>query len=213
MLLKELREGTDIHYGIEQHLKKLGYKFLGAGVDQQAWLAKDGSVIKIFGTHGKKLTDSHKMFFEWKKFCDKWKGRTHLVPHHIQYSKFMYEGNAYLQIRMERLFKLTPEIERYIEEYVDMARIAKSKEDFMDAVAHLASNKFSSWQADGMTSSTGAIQDIGDFYVIIKELSRAADRNDWQFDLHDGNLMLDDEGYLVIVDPWHVPEDDRDYYW
>lgn len=208
MLVKDIFEGTNIDLGIELELKRQGYKFLGAGVDQQAWLAKDGTIIKIFGTHGKTLSSSHQMFMQWKKFCDKWKSKTHLVPHHIDFTPFEYNGNTYLQIRMERLFKLTSAIENYIEEFIGYVVSSKSKAEFKRlATEHVDS----SWRSTGVTASMGAIEDIDEFYDVIKELNNIANRNDWHFDLHGGNLMLDDQGYLVIIDPWHVADEMN--YW
>lgn len=77
--LKQLNEAY-IDHGIEDELKRQGYRFLGAGVDQQAWLAKNGTIMKIFGSNRTgKVSSGHKMFYEWEKFCKKW-SHSHLVP-------------------------------------------------------------------------------------------------------------------------------------
>ena len=207
MQLKHLYEASMFDPNIQKELKRQGYKFLGAGLDQQAWLAKDGTIIKIFGTSNVKggtLSKNHKMFIEWKKFCDTWKNKTHLVPHHIEYSTFMYGGKTYLQIRMERLFDLTPEIESFIESVVSFAEAANTKGAFLHVLEKKASDIYNEWNRRGSIATIGAIEDMGTFYDIIKALAKKADQNGWDLDLHSGNLMLDDEGRLVIIDPWHI---------
>ena len=64
---------------IKEILVNKGYKFLGAGVDQAAYLEPgSGQVLKIFGTQsangltssGKpQFTKGQRMFFFWAKYC------------------------------------------------------------------------------------------------------------------------------------------------
>lgn len=203
--IKELQKLKEAHidYGIEQELEKQGYRKLGAGVDQQAWLAKDGSILKIFGSNGTGASsESHEMFGAWKQFCQR-HSNSHLVPHHIDFTSFRYEGEMYLQIKMERLFDLTNDIARNIEEFIAVAANS-SLSKFKDWIED-QEDEDNHWRRD-TKPILGAIEDIDEFWEIIQELAKIALDHDWQFDLHDGNLMLDDQGFLVIVDPWHVPE-------
>ena len=60
---------------IEGILKKKGYKKLGSGVDQTAYLAPDGMILKIFGTSRSskngsvQLTKAQKTFKAFADYC------------------------------------------------------------------------------------------------------------------------------------------------
>lgn len=204
--LKHLNEAY-IDRGIEDELKRQGYHFLGAGVDQQAWRAKNGTVIKIFGTNGTgKASGGHKMFYAWEKFCKKW-SHSHLVPHHIEFSQFKFKGEAYLQIRMEHLFSLTDWMATHIEEVVNRAAdmpLEAFKRYISDEIGTSENHFLAASRSRRLSEIIGSIDDIDEFWQIVNELAKIAMSHDWQFDLHDGNLMLDDHGKLVIVDPWHT---------
>jgi hypothetical protein len=86
------------------YLAKKGYKKLGAGVDQTAYLEPGtGYVLKVFGTQGgESFSPDHKMFFDWAKYCMKNSGNPFL-PRFGGYDSFVLDGDRYLQIRQEPL--------------------------------------------------------------------------------------------------------------
>ena len=79
-----LTEWSEIDHGIKTFLTNKGYRFLGDGADQAAFLQPDGQwVLKVFGTQnyahapdtpwGEKdkptFSRDHMMFFYWVKYC------------------------------------------------------------------------------------------------------------------------------------------------
>ena len=102
----ELTEWSTTDKKIERILKSKGYKKLGAGVDQTAYLEPGtGFVLKIFGTQGgKKFSRDHQMFFVWAQFCMK-NSQNPFLPRFDDYESFVLDGDRYLQIRQEILQK------------------------------------------------------------------------------------------------------------
>ena len=101
-----LDEFSYTDHQIKRILQKKGYKFLGAGVDQSAYIEPStGYVLKIFGSQegSKGFSPDHKMFFKWAKFCMKHQDNPFL-PRFYGYESFKFEGDMYLQIRTEQLF-------------------------------------------------------------------------------------------------------------
>ena len=110
-----LAEWSSIDTEIKELLLKKGYKFLGKGVDQMAFLEpKTGQVYKVFGT--KKTADptakqkkfyfskEQQGFINWAKFC---KGSTNkFLPKFYGMESFVFKNKVYLQIRQELLYKI-----------------------------------------------------------------------------------------------------------
>lgn len=209
MLLKDIKMLTQearVHPNIQHHLEKHGYRYLDAGVDQQAYLAPDGSVLKIFGQDAD-TEESHRMFETWHDFCVKNK-HTHLVPQFLKYSKFRSDddGKVYLQIKMERLFPLPHRMGPAFEEAAAEA-MSYSLKDFLEYLADETDRyDFSHADADERAEFLGMIDDAEEFWNIIRSLQNIAYRNAWEMDLHEGNAMMDEHGKIVIVDPWINPE-------
>lgn len=108
---------------------------------------------------------------------------------------------------MERLFDLTGRIPDDIEDFVYRAShlsLEKFKTYISDALGASEDHFLATVKSNRLSEIMGTIDDIEEFWDIINELSKIARSHDWQFDLHEGNLMLDDHGKLVIVDPWHT---------
>ena len=100
-----LDEFSTMARGIRKALEKKGYRALGAGVDQEAYLEPNGqTVLKIFGTQGntKKLSADQKMFAKWADFCQR-NSDNPFLPKFSGWETFDYKGELYLQIRTEFL--------------------------------------------------------------------------------------------------------------
>jgi hypothetical protein len=191
---------TEFASGIDQYLKKRGYKFLGQGIDQMAF-QEPGSdwVLKIFGTGmGGRPNPGHKMFFIWAQFCMANSGNPFL-PRFAGYERFEWKGSLYLQIRQERLrpnrvisqavSRLGDHIQLYAEggaADVKILAAARSKRDL---------KKFTALD----------YLDDGSFDLLVRTttaLYRMGRTRGWWWDLHPDNVMIRPDRTPVLVDPW-----------
>lgn len=204
MLAKEfIVEYTDIADGITDHLKSLGYKLLGQGVDQQAWEEPStGHVLKIFGTGS---NDDHKMFYKWAKFCQKNSNNPYL-PKFYGIEKFEFEGKPYIQFRQERLYK-NNKFNRYFLEEI----LSYLEECFIDDISARFDNFVKLLKSDDLYShyykylnDPRQVQQITEIFNTVVKLEKIAEKNNWQFDLHDGNIMMRSDTTPVITDPWVI---------
>lgn len=199
----ELSEDSEIESGIIRYLTKQGYRKLGQGVDQAAFLEPSTKmVLKIFGTDqltkSQKVqpSDSHKMFFTWARYCMANQNNPFL-PKFSGYEAFIWEGRTYLQIRQERLREDdfishdTSNLGYRVEEFLDeemsqeqvLKKITSQYRDRYSELAHLDDRKFH------LLTKT-----LIDLWMISK-------LKGWYWDLHSGNVMV--RGRTpVIVDPW-----------
>lgn len=211
MRVSELTEFSSIDKKIDKILTVKGYKKLGSGKDQTAYLEPGtGYVLKIFGTQGgENFSRDHKMFFDWAKYCMK-NSNNPFLPRFDGYESFVLDGNRYLQIRQELLEdagsmgtileimatavedgikninKLDSYIQNYFNEYGAFIRDS-DEDDYQDLLKQLGS------QNTQLLLST-----LNSLYVMGK-------KSGYGFDLHPGNFMARANGTPVIVDPWVVP--------
>ena len=207
---------TEAHFdpGIKQFFLDKGYKYLGKGVDQMAFLEPDGNaVLKIYGTTPKggyqgKLTAKHKSF---KTFYDAIKRdpTNEFLPEIYDYKLFEFGElkNPYLQIRMERLSKFNKGAESWnfllanmasnVKNYVPVNKYIKSLEDEIEKgqrVRHGLERLIIHLGTEGLRK----------MYKTIFNLYQLAKYNSYKLDLHDGNFMIDSDGNPVITDPFWV---------
>lgn len=114
MRAQEFTEGyNEIDDRIHIILAKKGYKKLGQGVDQAAYLEPGGrTVLKVFGADieaSTKFSSSHRMFFTWAKYCMANPDNPFLAKFD-DYESFIFNNRRYLQIRQELLKSLPNEI-------------------------------------------------------------------------------------------------------
>lgn len=202
MRAAELTEYSTTSKKIDRILKAKGYKKLGAGVDQTAYLEPGtGYVLKVFGTQGgETFSRDHRMFFAWAKYCMK-NSSNPFLPKFAGYDSFVLDGDRYLQIRQEALqpigtlgrvldlmaqsiddggAKSLDEAEEYVEDYgynTDIKNLEKLRKQLGDNGLEL-------------------------FFSTMLRLYLTGEKNGWFFDLHSGNFMRRADGTPVIVDPW-----------
>ena len=202
MRAAELTEYSTTSKKIDRILKAKGYKKLGAGVDQTAYLEPGtGYVLKVFGTQGgETFSRDHRMFFAWAKYCMK-NSSNPFLPKFAGYDSFVLDGDRYLQIRQEALqpigtlgrvldlmaqsiddggAKSLDEAEEYVEDYgynTDIKNLEKLRKQLGDNGLEL-------------------------FFSTMLRLYSTGEKNGWFFDLHSGNFMRRADGTPVIVDPW-----------
>jgi hypothetical protein len=203
MRASDLTEYSKTSNKIDRILKAKGYKRLGAGVDQTAYLEPGtGLVLKVFGTQGgESFSADHKMFFAWAKYCMK-NSSNPFLPRFGGHDSFVLDGDRYLQIRQEPLKPL-------------------------GVVGHVLELLATAIEEDGIQTLEEAEEFVKDFnkqYVpALKKLKQqlgpggldlmfstmlrlylVGKKNGWHFDLHAGNFMRRADGTPVIVDPWSL---------
>ena len=214
MKVQELLEATAIPYDIKQSLLNKGYKYLGQGVDQHAYLEpKTGMVLKIFGADNSRrakidsgsYTKPQKAFIVFADYCRKNKNNPFL-PHFDGWESFEFDGKRYLQIRCERLFVCEKTYWFGLYETIAGAvrRGASDPNKIIDTVLKANNGAYSAWVGERLTG-IGTEKDFKLFVKTIIELNSLAKKEKLVLDLHGGNFMLGSDGQVVINDPFHVP--------
>lgn len=216
---EQLDEFSDTDPGIREFLTKKGYKFLGLGVDQSAYLEPGtGLVLKIFGTqdgygatkNGKpKFTVEQKMFFIWAEYCMRHQNNPFL-PKFYGFESFMFRNQPYLQIRQE---KLTHNLQTGYK-MADLASViimnrkllTTSPKKTLETLADPLKNPYTT----GPEKWTKFVNKIGGEHNLqilsrtIIDLYSISRKKRWSWDLHEKNSMVRSNGFPVIVDPWIV---------
>lgn len=196
---------------IEGILKKKGYKKLGSGVDQTAYLAPDGMILKIFGTSRSskngsvQLTKAQKTFKAFADYC-KAHPNNPFLPQFSDWNLFHYKDKPYLQIKMERLFPFTSGAEgindllEKLAEYAEISNSSKAKERFINRYSDSAG-----YYVDAFNKLIGLVGEDGfnQLWNTIYDLKQVAKKVGLgNLDLHQGNFMLGSDGQIVISDPF-----------
>lgn len=183
-----------------------GYKFLGAGIDQSAYLEPGtGQVLKIFrsGRSTGAQSKEQQMAIRWINYCKQHEDNPFL-PKYSGWSEFELEGDWYLQIRMERLLNSGLRWENAVSAMADYAEeavvdLSNSDDEFDQFISDLDDeNK----PAVELLISLG--DDIKLLWDTLVDIIKIAERNGYGSDLHAGNIMIHADGTPVIIDPWVV---------
>ena len=194
-------------------LQKKGYKFLGKGVDQTAYLAPDGMILKIFGTSSNaakgslQLTKSHKTFKAYADYCLAHQDNQFL-PQFSDWNMFQFEGMPYLQIKMERLFPFEKgargwnDILETIAERAESSKSPQAKEKFLRSYLHQSYDSWTAQKAKELISHLGedGFNKLWDTIYDLRQVSKRIGLSN--LDLHRGNFMLGSDGEIVISDPF-----------
>ena len=195
--------------GIRTIMKQKGYKFLGSGVDQTAFLAPDGMILKIFGTSRSskegslELTRAQKTFKAYADYCLAHQDNPFL-PQFSDWNMFQYKGKPYLQIKMERLFPFKGgasginEMLSNLADHAERSKDPKAKQKFIDRY-------LGSYADDELKKLIGLVGEDGfnllwDTIYDLRQLSKKIGLSN--LDLHSGNFMLGSDGEIVISDPF-----------
>lgn len=214
---KFITEWSHTPASITKYLQARGYKKLGNGVDQTAFLEPGtDQVLKIFGSHYSGHNEGHDMFAHWAKYC-KDRPTNPFLPKFSGWTKFKYDRDDkdYLQIRMEKLQKLPKKLANalgYISGYMGDGGDAQK-------IKKLVLKQLGSKQKDLEKESALHIEDfdeINKLAILLGEekfnllldtmidLCKIANRKNYDFDLHGNNFMHRNDGTPIIVDPWVV---------
>lgn len=206
-----LCEWSHTDLGVDAHMIKLGYKELGSGVDQTAWMKPgEETIIKIFGTaedksKRQKFTKNHLMFKWWAEYCKKNESNPFL-PKFVGWEAFEHKGEKYLQIRMERLDKLPFDIGHALENSLAFWAVQKSEFERQAGLHRIKNFKDDSYQNEGIAQLMMLLgeEHFDLLFKTISDLAKVGRKNGWGIDLHKGNFMFRNDGTPVIVDPFVV---------
>ena len=205
-----------VHGGVRKELISKGYRYLGSGIDKQAFLEPGtGQILVIFG-YGKwskgKFSPDQLTFANWAKYCQQHSNNPHL-PRFSGWESFDYKGQRYLQIRMEPLKELPQNIKdivTWLDVYVnekgkiDSEQVAKKigshgVEEFDYDKGDFYQKKF---KAKKIIEYFGGAKAAAGLMKTVQIAKRMANKEDVTLDLHGGNYMQRADGTIVVNDPF-----------
>lgn len=190
-ITEKLTEASNIPSEFRKNLEKRGYKFLGAGVDQSAYLSPNGkNVFKIFGTGGESLSRDQKMFLKWVKFCQQ-NSDNEFLPKFGRVRQFVIDGNIYYAMFQELLYK-----KWHITEMVVLIDAVIAYPDYYPSSTKKAKQYERDLAAKGI--------DVEKLKSTLQKLQSIGKTSDYVNDIHEENIMVRDDGTPVIIDPWSV---------
>jgi len=196
-----------IHGGIRKALIDRGYKYLGGGIDKQAYLEPNGQVYIVFGYrqgHYLDFSPDQKMFVNWINYCNKNSDNPHL-PKFSGFESFEFQGRKYIQARMETLHELPDEISHLVGGIQDaVKKINKNNIDkAFEVIADYAEVEAPSFYTLEKTIELlGGPEQAKNLLKTIKIVKQFASQNNYSLDLHSGNYMQRPDGTIVVNDPY-----------
>ena len=210
MRAQEFTEGyNEIDDRIHIILAQKGYKKLGQGIDQAAYLEPGGrTVLKVFGADieaSTKFSSSHRMFFTWAKYCMANPDNPFLVKFD-DYESFVYAGRRYLQIRQELLKPIPLDLYRQVAALSHLpldynivfkgpetlGRVMKKDRYFTEVQYEWVMELVDFLGKDAVTLLSKTLLKV----------NQIARKKGYDIDLHQGNYMVRSDLTPVIVDPW-----------
>ena len=218
---QDLEEDLDemagkIHGGIRKALMDKGYKYLGGGIDKQAYLEPNGQVFIVFGYRQGTLFDfspDQKMFVNWINYCNKNRGNPHL-PRFSGFESFEFQGRKYIQARMEALQELPDEVGFLIGNVSD-AVWKLGKGDYDRAFKNIAQwgtdssleqDRIEYYDVKRAIKLLGGLKSAKDLLKTVDILKQFALKHNFSIDLHRGNYMQRPDGTIVVNDPFVIWE-------
>ncbi len=211
MRINEILNEAKMDPGVKKVLLQKGYKFLGRGQDQDAYLAPDGTILKIFGYErgSKGFSESQQSFIDFANFCMK-NPNNPFLPQFGGWNQFEFNGEKYLQIKCERLFdfvkaKAGP-VAQVLSDLVDSVEMYGAERGFEDFMANAYDDTYTNDRTEKaigeLIALVGGKQEVKLLCKTIEQLAKIAERKDYGLDLHRGNFMLGSDGEIVINDPF-----------
>lgn len=203
----------EIHGGVRKALMDKGYKYLGSGIDKQAYLEPStGQALIIFG-YRKGVDDfspDQRMFINWIDYCKKHQNNPSL-PKFSGFESFQFRGKNYIQARMESLQELPKNIGSLVGQ-IDQVTKQIGKGNFKAAYKRIKSNaEFGIWD-EGLNEYFEDIEEVinllggperaENLLRTVYEVAKFAKKNKFTVDLHGGNYMQRPDGTIVVNDPF-----------
>jgi hypothetical protein len=214
----EAEEDTPQALEIASVLRSHGYKQLGAGAEATVWSKDEKSVIKIImPDYNEDITIAAETFKKFYEICQK-NPNIQCLPKFLEiegkhYTEFSIDGNNYMQIAMEKLYRL--EAESFEESIMwFLSDEVKSNKSWQDVKNELVNPEI--WSKN-LTLSNDLIKkyinrlknmsrlenaNYNLLFNVMKYLYVTGNINKFGWDLHTENVMQRKNGTLVITDPW-----------
>lgn len=192
-----LDEFSTMHRGIRKELEEKGYRALGSGVDQAAYLEPNGqTVLKIFGTQGsqRKLSADQKMFVKWADFCQR-NSDNPFLPKFSGWETFKYNGEFYLQIRTE-LLKPSRELGW------DIAQLGKALDRGFADYYTLKTYPGTDREYKRVAKAVGEKNVPLLLNTLLELIHTTKKKKTYNWDLHADNIMRRPNGQPVLNDPY-----------
>ena len=186
-----------VHGGVRKALMAKGYKYLGGGIDKQAYLEPGGQVLIVFGYRPGNTEDfspDQRMFIDWINYCNANKNNPSL-PRFSGFESFEFQGKNYIQARMEALQELTPDLRRIVH-YIDQFTDQIGKRDFDQVFAKLGTD------AEAIVRYLGGRQSAERLLKTVHTVDKFGRKHGYSLDLHSGNYMQRADGTIVVNDPF-----------
>jgi len=186
-------------------LRSKGYMKLGSGVDAEAWLAPDGTVLKLIKTTGKNS------FITFANYCMA-NPNNPFLPQFGGWQRFKLprnmDGHAEgLQIRTERLFELPGNKKLPLRVILrDVVHVAKNFTGSTAIDKLFARREIPLQDQDDLAQLIillGGEQELVKLIQTINDLAKIAEKHRYSLDLHPGNFMLSSDGHIIINDPFY----------
>jgi len=212
MKIQEILLESYMDPDIKKILVDKGYKYLSSGVDQAAYLAPDGMILKIFGSSRQsgggvsQLTKSQKIFKAYADYCLAHPTNPFL-PNFTDWATFQFNGRTYLQIKMERLFPFTGAAAGWNEVLsviADRAERFATPDDRKKFLSDLMARAYTSKETEQLVMHLGE-DGLNMLWDTIYDLMKLGKKLGLRYlDLHSGNFMLGSDGHIVISDPFYA---------
>jgi len=200
-----------INVGISQALANKGYKYLGGGIDKQAFSEPStGQVLVVFGYHKehKEFSPDQRMFIDWINYCNQHAGNLHL-PRFSGFESFRYHGKNYIQARMEPLQELSDYLKMIVVDLEEVAKYSKSNpktayKKIADWANHnlLDAGEISDLDHEAVVKNLGGEQAAYNLLKTVYEVKQFGKQHRFKLDLHGGNYMQRADGTIVVNDPF-----------
>jgi hypothetical protein len=202
----------EVHGGVRKALMAKGYKYLGSGIDKQAYLEPGtGQVLIVFGYRKGNTEDfspDQRMFIDWINYCNKNANNPHL-PKFSGFESFQFGGQNYIQARMEPLQELSNDVGMLVAHVDDV--VNNKKQNFQKQIKNISSYAtFASaeegdsayYELKDTINYLGGKQAAMNLLKTVYQVKQFARKHQFTVDLHRGNYMARSNGTIVVNDPF-----------
>lgn len=212
---------------ISSYLEKRRHSVLGQGSDQYAFQTPTGhGVLKVFGGNREPLdapgatpakTPSQRMYETWVNLCVRNSPHNPFLPRFFRMKNGrytldrVYRGRLFIISFQERLQENKPLAQMVANFAGDIVRF-NNKELIMEFIQSPNDPRFRERMPEwliarlkySVTNLPLNMRPLQHLTRTIIELNAISEQNDWNWDLHSGNVMARGTDTPVLADPWHT---------